>query len=209
LKNKFIFLLCLFVLSATAAYAYVVFDVDRALEYYNQKQQGFAVPSVPKKQTDAFARHFADMQAATEPMFLPDSPFLDMDGKKRTLADFRGKPVLVNLWARWCAPCIVELPSLQDMAKRYAGKIEVVAIAMEQGKEPKDIADFLEKRSLGDFAGYLDKNGEFATKLGLRGIPTSFLLGSNGQILYRFEGDAEWLHPDATEFFDVFLLQSP
>lgn len=169
----------------------------------------FVPPSVPKKQTDAFARHFSAFHVATQPQFLPNETFLDHTGKKVRISDFKGKPVLVNLWARWCPPCIIELPSLEGLAKKYDGQIHVVAIAMEQGKGPEDINPFLEKRGIGSFAGYVDKSGLFATNLGLRGIPTSFLLGSNGQILYRFEGDAEWTGPDALEFFDVFLLQSP
>ncbi len=171
-------------------------------------REAFMPPAVPKKQLEDFAKGFSNVEAANEPKYLPDTPFIDTKGKAVRVADFYGKPLLVNLWATWCLPCVVELPSLNEFAKAYDGKITVVGIAMETGKKPDDIAGFLEKRKIGDFAGYLDQSGDFGKNLSLRGIPTSFLIGRNGQILYRFEGDADWMSPQSREFFDVFLLQN-
>lgn len=203
MKNKIIFviiLIGLFGLSVGGGYVWQNYTDGK-------KDAAFAVPSVPKKQVDDFARHFSKLDTARELMYLSDAPFLDINGKKVRVSDFEGRPTLVNLWARWCAPCVVELPSLERFKKRYEGRINVVAIALEEGKEASDIAKFLKSQNIGNFAGYLDKDGLFGRSLGVRGLPTSFLLGNNGQILYRFEGDAEWDLPDSTEFFDVFLLQ--
>lgn len=173
-----------------------------------QERAAFVPGAVPKSQYDDFAAQFALVEKATEPKYLPDDGLADTKGNPVRLKNFTGKPTLVNLWATWCAPCVTELPSLQKFKAHYDGKINVVAISVEQEKTPAAIALFLEKRELSGLGGYLDRNGIYMKNLGLRGIPTSFLLGSNGQILYRFEGDAIWDSPQTQEFFDVFLLQN-
>ena len=206
MKNKLIFFMLGIVIFGLSLGAGYLWSKNAAPD---NKFQSFVVPSVPKKQVDDFARNFAKLEPAKQAGFLPDPPFLDLSGNQVSIKDFYGKPTLVNIWARWCAPCVVELPSLEAFKKRYEGRINVVAIAMEEGKEPKEISSFLKSHNIGDFAGYVDKDGGFGRALGVRGLPTSFLLGKNGQILYRFEGDAEWDSIDSTEFFDVFLLQQP
>lgn len=222
MKNKslFIFMLCAVFVSSIAAGYFLPKILAGTQNGQNvaaispspdprMSQQPFVPPSVPKKQMDDFARHFPKLEAATQSLYLPDDEIVTTQGEKVRLSSFAGTPVLVNLWATWCLPCVVELPSLQKFAKLYEGKIKVVAISVDDGKTPEDIAAFLEMRGISpDVAGYLDFDGVFLKKLGLRGVPTSFLIGSQGQILYRFEGNAEWTLPDSTEFFDVFLLQN-
>lgn len=184
------------------------------LAFYAAKTQvGWAekdtvIPSMPRKVTDAFGMQFDRMIEMDGTQTLPKIPILGPDGKKTTLESFQGKPLLVNLWATWCAPCIVELPSLHRFQEHYAGQLQVVGIALELGSSHKDIKDFLEKRDIGDFAAYLDPDGSFAAGLSLRGIPTSYLIASDGRILYSFEGEADWTSVQTKEFFDVFLLQN-
>lgn len=177
-------------------------------EYRHEKERGaFLPPGVPKSKVEAFSEQFSTLAAATEPKRLPEEAFLTVDGKKVRFSDFAGKPTLVNFWATWCTPCIVELPSLSRMAEHYKGRMNVIAVALEPKKTPKEIAEFLEVRGIGGFAGYLDNGDVLGKKLALRGIPTSFLVGSDGLILYKFEGDAEWMSEDSHAFFDTFLLQ--
>lgn len=168
----------------------------------------FTPPDMPEDVVVEFSRSFNELLAATEPKFLPDTPILTIAGEEKTIADFGGKPTLVNLWATWCAPCVVELPSLQKLEEYYKGRMNVVALSVDTTRTPEQIADFLSKRMLSSFAGHIDKNGTFLKNLGLRGIPTSFLIGSDGQILYRFEGDADWTSESSKAFFDAFLLQN-
>lgn len=172
-----------------------------------QMREAFVPPGVPQSVTSAFAQQFSDMSAATEPKPFPKSPFTAGDGREWRVADFAGKPTLVNLWATWCPPCVVELPSLQKLAEHYEGRMNVIAISIEPEKSPEEITSFLEKRLLGSFAAYVDTGGTMMQNLGLSGIPTSFLIGSDGQILYRFEGDADWASEDSRAFFDIVLLQ--
>jgi thiol-disulfide isomerase/thioredoxin len=171
-------------------------------------QNDAVIPTMPRVIAESFGRQFDKMVEVGGNETMPNIPVLGPDGEKTTLESFRGKPLLVNLWATWCAPCIVELPSLHSFQEHYKGRIEVVGIALELGSSPEKIKDFLEKREIGDFAAYLDPDGSFAAGLSLRGIPTSYVIASDGRILYRLEGDADWTSPQTKEFFDVFLLQN-
>jgi len=207
MNNKIIF----------ALIALAVFIAAAGLGYYGpaylakqpepEETQAFIPAAVPEPLVRTFAMQFSNLSAATKPMRLPEDVFLNTDREERRFSDFAGKPTLVNFWATWCAPCVVELPALEKLAKYYEGRMNVIAVALETDKNTDDISSFLEKRMLGDFAGYLDSNGEMMNSLGLQGLPTSFLLGSDGLILYRFEGDADWTREDSRAFFDAFLLQ--
>lgn len=207
MQNKIIFIvsaLILFAVAGIAGYA----GPDWLREHRMKEERAAFIPAgVPVRVADNFAGQFERMDKAMEPKRLPDEVFLNKDGKAVRIADFAGRPTLVNLWATWCAPCVVELPSLQKFSEHYAGKLNVISIALEQGKEPARIVSFLKNRQVGDFAAYVDQSGDFAKNLGLRGIPTSFLIGSDGLILYRFEGDADWTSAESQAFFDIFLLQ--
>jgi thiol-disulfide isomerase/thioredoxin len=208
MRNKKIFIafaVVLFLVTALLGY----FGPDMWRTYTAEREKAAFIPAgVPKRVVDEFRPQFEKLLVADEPMYLPDVPFLDSKGKQVRISDFEGKPTLVNLWATWCAPCVVELPYLKELTDQYGDRLNVVGIALEQGKEPAQIATFLEKRELGNFAAYVDKSGEFGQKLGIRGIPTSFLIGSDGLILYRFEGDAVWTGQQSKAFFDIFLLQN-
>jgi thiol-disulfide isomerase/thioredoxin len=203
MQNKSLFLLLVFVLfSATAALGYygpLLLKQHRA----EKAAESFAAPSMPQLRFDAFANNFNNVLTATQPQSLPDVPFEDLKGKKHRFSDFKGAPLLVNFWATWCLPCVVELTSLQRFAEHYKGRITVIGVALEVNKTKDEVSRFLETRELGDFAGYYYGG----TDMGIRGLPTSVLVDANGQILYRFEGEADWASPEAQAFFDTFLLQ--
>ncbi len=202
--------------SIFVAVAVLLFIVSGVIGYFgppwfrairiNQEKEAFVPAGVPKSTEEAFGRQFNNLQRASEPKRLPDDAFLDKKGQKIRMVDFGGKPTLVNLWATWCTPCVVEMPLLDKFAEHYRDQLNVVAIALEQ-KTPAEIGAFLEKRQLGNLAVFVDGSGNFGKNLGIRGIPTSFLIGSDGLILYRFEGEADWTSPESQEFFDIFLLQ--
>lgn len=206
--NKTIFaiiVLVLFVASGVAGY----YGPDWLREHRTAQERAAFVPAgVPKSAEQAFAKRFRTLDKATEAKRLSEEPFWDLKGNRVRFSDFKGTPTLVNFWATWCAPCVVELPSLESLGQRYEGRMNVIAVSLDRGKKPAEIAGFLERRELGAFAGYVDETGTLAKNLALRGIPTSFLLGSDGLVLYRFEGEADWVSAESTEFFDIFLLQN-
>lgn len=207
MKNKIIFIsltVVLFLAAGAAGYYGPGWLREREMA---GEQADFIPAGVPKSIESGFAAHFRFFGKSTDAKRLPGDSFVDTDGKTVRFADFNGRPTLVNFWATWCAPCVVELPMLEKLADHYKGRMNVVAVSLEQGKKPSEIATFLDRRELGRFAAYVDESGAVAKNLGLRGLPTSFLVGSDGLILYRFEGDADWTSQESTDFFDIFLLQ--
>ncbi|KTW01318.1 redoxin family protein [Sphingomonas yabuuchiae] len=125
----------------------------------------------------------------------PTLGFTTLDGKPATLADFRGKPVLVNLWATWCGPCVAEMPTLAAQAERSKGKIAVIAVAQDDAAKVKP---FLAGKKLDALPIYLDP------KLGLSvhykaNLPTTILYGANGKEIWRVTGGFEWVGAQADQ----------
>lgn len=123
---------------------------------------------------------------------LPAIYFYDKSGAKLTLDDFKGRVVLVNLWATWCPPCVAELPSLDHLQKLLpSDKFAVVAISMDT-TSMKTIADFLKKRGVKNLAVYWDKDKQLPLKWQYAGLPTSFLLDRDGNTVKRYDGPEVW-----------------
>lgn len=124
----------------------------------------------------------------------PTQAFAREDGSKVKLADFLGKPVLVNLWATWCAPCIAEMPALDRLAKAKAGEMAVVGISQDlQGWEK--VKPFLAKAKLQNMTILLDEEGALATTLGAPGLPFTVLYDAEGKEIWRVNGPREWDQP--------------
>ncbi|MDI1229222.1 MAG: TlpA disulfide reductase family protein [bacterium] len=124
---------------------------------------------------------------------LPSVTFYDGTGAKKTLEDFRGSRVLVNLWATWCTPCVAELPSLAKLTE-----VTVVAISLDRNGTPEKIATFLKKHGAASLPAYLDTDRQIpaAWEKFYQGLPTSFLLDKSGNIVDTFAGPFEWDKPE-------------
>jgi thiol-disulfide isomerase/thioredoxin len=130
----------------------------------------------------------------------PEAAFDDPDGKPVKLADFKGKPVLVNLWATWCAPCVKELPTLDKLAK--SGAISVVAVSQDTGPHPSVVA-FLKEHQISTLKPYQDPNMALSGALGPDTVlPTSILIGADGKEVWRYVGDLDWTSPEAAKLLD-------
>ena len=124
----------------------------------------------------------------------PAVAFSDAAGQSVTLATFKGHPVLVNLWATWCAPCVKELPTLDALAKQ--GKLSVAA--NRQDSDPAKAAAFLKERKLADLTPYRDE--KMALSLAYQAtLPMTVLLGSDGKEIWRKLGDTDWTGPEAAK----------
>jgi len=131
--------------------------------------------------------------------FIPQSPpqpapaisFTDMAGNAVTLGDFKGRVTLVNLWATWCQPCLREMPSLERLQQSEGGALRVVALSEDHGGAGT-VAPFVAQHDLGKLPIYLDPKSAALHGFELRGLPTSILLGADGNVLGRVEGAAEW-----------------
>ncbi len=120
----------------------------------------------------------------------PDHGFLDPTGKPVTLASFRGKPLLVNLWATWCAPCVREMPTLDRLAVREKDKLQVLVISQDLDGAAK-VTPFFEKAKFAALQPYLDPDVKFSTGYGVN-LPTTILYDAEGKEVWRVSGDMEW-----------------
>ena len=124
----------------------------------------------------------------------PDLAFQGPDGQPARLAAFRGRPVLVNFWATWCGPCVVEMPSFDALAGRQAGDqgLRVVAISQDSTDGRRKVTDFFAARHFQHLQPYLDSEMGLMFGLGLDTLPTTILYDSQGREVWRMVGMAEW-----------------
>jgi thiol-disulfide isomerase/thioredoxin len=128
----------------------------------------------------------------------PDIQFNDPDGGEIRLADFRGTPVLVNLWASWCAPCVKELPTLQKLEEAQAPEGQLGVIAVSQDMAPKASVDaFLAGKSIARFAAFHDPEMGLSSALDAQVLPTSVLFDAQGREVWRYVGDLDWTGEEA------------
>lgn len=105
---------------------------------------------------------------------------------------FKGNYLLLNFWATWCAPCVTEMPSLNRLAKHFYEK-NLLVIAVSQDLKPvSEIESFLEPMMLDKILIWYDEKNKGFRELGLRGLPTTILIGPNGLLLAKLEGATEW-----------------
>jgi thiol-disulfide isomerase/thioredoxin len=128
----------------------------------------------------------------------PTVKFKNPDGGEFDLAKFKGTPVLVNLWASWCAPCIKELPTLQQLDQAQADEGKLGIIAVSQDMAPQGSVDaFLGERDIGRFAAYHDPDMKLTSALGVQVMPTTILYDAEGKEVWRYVGDLDWTSQDA------------
>lgn len=131
------------------------------------------------------------------PEVLPEVKFQDAGGRERTLAEWHGKVVLLNLWATWCLPCRKEMPAL-DRLQREMGSdtFEVVALSVDRSGLA-GARKFLEEAKVERLALYADATARMATTLRAAGLPATLLIGRDGREIGRLLGPAEWDGEDA------------
>lgn len=143
----------------------------------------------------------AALALATEPRRLPPLSFTDGEGQPRTLADFRGKLLLVNLWATWCVPCRKEMPALDRLEQTLGGdRFQVVAINLDtrDAEKPKAFLKEIGTQALAFYADPGTKSFSALRTVGRGfGLPTSLLVDGNGCEIGFLAGPAEWASEDA------------
>jgi thiol-disulfide isomerase/thioredoxin len=126
----------------------------------------------------------------------PATMFKDPDGKDISVASFAGTPVLVNLWATWCAPCVKELPTIGALEAAQKGKLAVIAVSQDMGERGK-VDAFLAGKKLGRFAAYHDADMALSLDSGAQVLPTTILFDAAGKEVWRYTGDLDWTGAEA------------
>jgi cytochrome c biogenesis protein CcmG/thiol:disulfide interchange protein DsbE len=137
----------------------------------------------------------------------PNFTFPDLEGRKVSLSDFRGKVVLVNIWATWCPPCRDEMPSMQKLYERFKGEhFEIVAVSINtDGREA--VARFMQQMNL-TFPALLDPKEKIRSLYGITGVPESFIVDREGILVNKVIGPMDWSSPPVFDFFQE-LIQRP
>lgn len=130
---------------------------------------------------------------------VPEVRFSTPDGTVRTLADYAGQGVVLNLWATWCVPCVAEMPALDALARLVASDgVAVLALSSDRGGAPP-VERFYRDKGIQTLPVLLDSRGDAARALGARGIPTTLLIDRAGKERGRLEGAADWAGADFVE----------
>jgi thiol-disulfide isomerase/thioredoxin len=139
------------------------------------------------------------------PEALPDITFEDASGKPVTLSSFKGKTILLNLWATWCGPCREEMPALDHLQKELGSdKFEVVALSLDRGGYAAS-RKFLDELKANDVKLYADPTAKQGMALKLIGMPTTILIDKNGNEVGRLAGSAKWDSPDAKKLIEAAI----
>jgi thiol-disulfide isomerase/thioredoxin len=151
----------------------------------------------------------AALTMATAPLQLPDLAFEDANGRPKKLSDWRGRTVLVNLWATWCVPCRKEMPALESLQTRLGGpNFEVVAINIDT-RDPEKPKNFLKEANLTRLAYFSDQKAKVFQDLKAvgraLGMPTSVLVDSQGCEIATIAGPAEWASDDAIKLMTAAM----
>ena len=162
------------------------------------------------KKVAPFARgEVAAVNIATSPLKVPDLAFQDAAGKPLTLSAWRGRTVLLNLWATWCVPCRKEMPALDALQTRLGGPgFEVVAVNIDtrDADKPKAWLDEVGIHKLGYYADPTARTFQDLKAIGRAfGMPTTLLVDPNGCEIGTIAGPAEWASDDAVKLIEAVL----
>ncbi|MEY2631750.1 MAG: hypothetical protein RIR00_404 [Pseudomonadota bacterium] len=128
---------------------------------------------------------------------LRDAPLPALSGPASRFNDYRGKPLLINVWASWCGPCRAEMASLDRLSRRFPSQLKVIGISTDD--YPEKASAFLKKANTA-FPHYLDgKPFPLETQLGANRIPLTVLIDAEGRVIAKSYGAREWDSPEAVE----------
>ena len=154
-----------------------IFLIALIIGYFHTKQERVTLLADQITVPDAFSNQFSRVIIKKTAQSMPDLSFLAPDGSETTWNDFKGEYLLVNFWASWCAPCVIELPSLDKLQSRFKDDgLKTIAISLDRQRNHDQIKRFAYNRNIGDFVTYFDHNNEIQRKVRMRGIPTTCLL---------------------------------
>ncbi|MGE5639627.1 MAG: peroxiredoxin family protein [Clostridia bacterium] len=153
-----------------------------------------------------FAAHAASLKPWTGGR-TPPLELADMDGAAHRLSDYRGKVVLVNFWATWCAPCRAEMPSIERLRAALEGRPFAV-LAVNVGENPRAAREFAEKLPV-KFTILMDRDLKATKSWSAKLLPASFVVGPDGAIKYAYLGDLDWSSPEVRASIEALMPREP
>lgn len=161
-------------------------------------QENAAVPAVADSNIAAPAPSAAGrIDRSHKGEAAPDLSFTAPDGSPTTLAAFRGRPLLVNLWATWCAPCIAEMPTLDTLAERQGDRLRVLTISQDLDGAAK-VPAFIKQKGYRRLEAFLDPKLALSTHY-QASLPATILYDADGRELWRMQGGMDWTGADAAK----------
>ena len=130
----------------------------------------------------------------------PNFSLPGLDGQMVRLTDYRGKVVLLNIWATWCPPCVEEMPSMEKLYQKLKGEgFEILAVSIDESGA-QDVLPFMKKHKL-SFPALTDPEGRIKGLYQTAGVPESFVIDKDGTLVEKVIGPRDWAIPDAIRFF--------
>ena len=188
-------------------------DNGRLSSSIKQSESGAGAPAGEKPGQGPFAGlnkgAMAAFLARPKPLDLGEVSFVAADGATKSLGDWHGKVVLLNIWATWCVPCREEMAMLDKLEAELGGKdFQVVAVNIDRGAADKPKA-FLAEIGATHLALYTDPSGKLFSKLKAVGMPTTLLLDREGREIGRLVGPADWDSPEALALIKAAIAAPP
>ncbi|MFC4846950.1 TlpA family protein disulfide reductase [Hephaestia sp. GCM10023244] len=166
-----------------------------ALADANQASPDEVTPSPDEVAPAAAAAPAQKLDRSHKGAAAPTVAFTAPDGKTVTLADFKGTPVLLNLWATWCAPCVAELPTLDALAVHKGAALHVLTVSQDLEGKAKAVP-FLKDKGIAHLPAYTDPKLEFSLAYQAN-LPTTILFDADGREVWRLSGGFDWMGAEA------------
>ena len=145
-----------------------------------------------------------DFELSKEKKNISNLTFKDHKEKEISFSDFKGKILLVNFWATWCAPCIKEMPSLDRLETKINGDFDVIAISVDRDGVEK-VTDFFNENKISNLEKFFDIKNSLAKEMNLYGVPTSFFVNKEGDLIGYYQGDMEWDNDTVINFINYLI----
>ena len=140
------------------------------------------------------------------PKDIADITFMDRDKKALKLSDFKGKVVVLNVWATWCAPCRFEMPTLAHLQTLYSGKgVKVLPLSVDREQDFADVKSFIDVQQ--PLEVYADPNFQAPSKYGISGMPATLILNKDGRAVARLDGEATWDTPEVQALLNRLMTE--